>query len=353
VFAYGFRNGFGLTVDPFSNLLWMTEHGDDTFDEINLVHPGMNGGWVQVIGPLSRLAEYKSIETTFFARPEPFPSLQQWRWPPSLIADNADQARSRLFQLPGSFYVDPQFSWRWATLPGALAFAPPSFGPDVAGNLLVAVVGNPMTAVGYLMSFKMHASRRSLEFDQPALADRVADNNAKYDLTESQPLIVGQGFGIATDMKLSPTGTVYVVSLSNGEIYEVSRPGQEVTSDPDIAGVGHVLQATLSPAPFGGDGDTDASGAITLRLHSGRELICFDVITVNIAAPASLGIFRDVIDTSGTPLLNLATVGGAISRGCINAPRDLIRSIRRNPGSHFVALRNSAFPEGAIGGALR
>jgi hypothetical protein len=113
----------------------MTEHGDDTFDEINLVYPGMNGGWVQAIGPISRIGEFKSIETSFFLPPEPFPSLQQWRWPPSLIANNAAQAQSRMFMMPGAFYVDPQFSWRWATLPGALGFAPPQFWKRCGGQL--------------------------------------------------------------------------------------------------------------------------------------------------------------------------------------------------------------------------
>jgi hypothetical protein len=352
VFAYGLRNGFGITVDPFSNLLWISEHGDDTFDEINLVYPGSNGGWVQVIGPMNRIGEFKGIETTFFAPPEMFPSLQQWRWPPSLIADSAAQARSRMFMPPGAFYMEPQFSWRWATLPGALGFAPPSFGSDVAGNLLVAVVGNPRTAVGYLMSFRMHPTRRSIDVDAPGLSDRVADNSAKYDLTESEPLIVGEGFGIATDMKLSPDGTVYVVSLSNAAVYEVSRPGAE-PADLDEAGIGQVLQGTLTPAAFD-EGDTDGTGNISVRLHSGRELVCFELNVANVQGPLTVGLFRTADDAAFTaPLLNLGTVGGTTHAGCVGAPVSLIRSIRSSPSGHFVAIRNSSFPQGAIGGALR
>jgi hypothetical protein len=30
----------------------------------SITHSGMNGGWVQIMGPLSRIAQFKSIETT-------------------------------------------------------------------------------------------------------------------------------------------------------------------------------------------------------------------------------------------------------------------------------------------------
>ena len=46
VFAIGIRNSFGMAFDPVSGDLWEQENGDDTFDEINRVERGMNGGWV-------------------------------------------------------------------------------------------------------------------------------------------------------------------------------------------------------------------------------------------------------------------------------------------------------------------
>src|SRR5688572_18330052 len=64
VFAYGIRNGFGMAFDPKSGNLWEAQNGDDTFTELNLVESGANLGWVQVMGPLSRLAQFKEIETS-------------------------------------------------------------------------------------------------------------------------------------------------------------------------------------------------------------------------------------------------------------------------------------------------
>src|SRR5262245_2195913 len=54
VFSYGRRNSFGFDFDPKSGNLWLEENGDDAFTELNLVRPGANGGWIQVMGPLAR-----------------------------------------------------------------------------------------------------------------------------------------------------------------------------------------------------------------------------------------------------------------------------------------------------------
>jgi glucose/arabinose dehydrogenase len=92
VFAFGIRNGFGMAFDPISGQLWEAQNGDDSFTEINLVEPGVNLGWIQVMGPLSRIAEFKAIETS-----SNFLGLQQVRWSPTNIADTAEEAIERLF----------------------------------------------------------------------------------------------------------------------------------------------------------------------------------------------------------------------------------------------------------------
>lgn len=66
IFSYGHRNGFGMAFDHVSGQLWATENADDAFSEINRVVPGMNGGWIQIAGPLARMSQFKNIETTQF-----------------------------------------------------------------------------------------------------------------------------------------------------------------------------------------------------------------------------------------------------------------------------------------------
>ena len=49
-YAYGIRNSFGIGFDPVTNKLWDTENGPKYGDEINLVEPGFNSGWAQIMG---------------------------------------------------------------------------------------------------------------------------------------------------------------------------------------------------------------------------------------------------------------------------------------------------------------
>ena len=59
--------------------------------------------------------------------------------------------------------------------------------------------------------------------DDGRLNDRVADNTAKFDITESESLLFGTGFGVGSDMHSGPNGNLYVVSLTQGTIYEIFR----------------------------------------------------------------------------------------------------------------------------------
>jgi aldose sugar dehydrogenase len=218
IFAYGIRNSFGMAIDPLSGNLWDQENGDDSFDELNLITPGTNSGWIQVIGPSSRIAQFKAIETTLGAM-----TLQQLRWPPTRLADTPQEALSRLFKLPGSQYNEPEFSWKFAVAPAAIGFLNSrELGPQYFGDLFVGL-SVPAPEGGALFHFNLTANRRKIGVDDPRLEDRVADNLAKRDLTESESLLIGRNFGIVTDIETSPGGTLYVVSLSNGSIYEISR----------------------------------------------------------------------------------------------------------------------------------
>jgi aldose sugar dehydrogenase len=217
IFAYGVRNSFGLAFDQLSGNLWDQQNGDDSFDELNRVEPGMNGGWVQIMGPVSRLSQYKQIETTFGAQ-----NLQQLRWAPTNIADTPAQALSRLFVLPGSHYSDPEFAWKWAVPPAAIGFVGGrGLGPQFEGDLFVGAA-TPLTVGGYLFHFNLTGNRRSVATDDPRLEDRVADNNAKNDITESESLLIGRDFGVTTDIETGPNGNLFISSVSNGAIYEIS-----------------------------------------------------------------------------------------------------------------------------------
>ena len=221
VFSYGHRNSFGMAIDTDARgngNVWLQENGDDSFSELNRVEPGANGGWVQIMGPVERITQYKEIETS-----AQFFGLQQARWPPTLIADSAQEALSRLFMLPGARYIDPEFSWKFEVAPGAIGFMTSrALGPQFEGDLFMGAA-TPNLLGGYLFHFNLTGNRRKIGVDDPRLDDRVADNLAKHEITESESLLIGSNFGVVTDIETGPNGNLFVVSLSRGTIYEIFR----------------------------------------------------------------------------------------------------------------------------------
>ena len=218
IFSYGHRNSFGLAVDPVSGNIWLQENGDDTFSELNLVEPGLNGGWVQIAGPVERISQYKEIETTFGRQ-----DLQQLRWPPTNIADTPEEALSRLFMIPGATYQDPEFSWKWEVAPGGIGFVNSSaLGPQFQNDLFMGAA-IPALEEGYLFHFDLTGNRKKIAVDDPRLQDRVADNLGKHEITESESLLIGRNFGSGTDIETGPNGNLFVVSLTQGAVYEIFR----------------------------------------------------------------------------------------------------------------------------------
>lgn|GEM_PF-552866 len=186
-YAYGVRNGFGLAFDPVTNELWDTENGPNRYDEINSVPPGFNSGWERIMGPVDR--------------------------DPEEIAD--------LVQFPGSQYTDPKFSWFTPIGVTAIVFLNSlQLGADYLSDVFVGDINN-----GNLYRFELNAARNGFVFQDPAVADLVADN-----LAERQLVTFGTGFGGITDLKVGPDGLLYVLSFS-GRIFVISRTAGFVPSN--------------------------------------------------------------------------------------------------------------------------
>jgi uncharacterized repeat protein (TIGR01451 family) len=282
IFAYGVRNGFGMAIDPLSGALWTQENGDDAFDEMNRVVPGFNGGWIQVMGPVSRVDQFKSIESSYGPG-----NLQQLRWPPSNIADTPQQALARMFMLPGAQYVDPEFSWKYAVAPAGIGFIKGrGLGPQYEGDLLVGASRTTLLN-GFLFRFRFTANRQHFAFSDPRLEDRVADNVDKFDQTESESLVIGRDFGVATDIETGPNGNVFLVSLSNGAVYEIKSKSSLL------------FTATLNGAQETPATNSTATGTATLLLSpdetTARVSLNFSGLSsaqtgAHIHGPAAVGV---------------------------------------------------------------
>ncbi len=163
-FAYGIRNSFGLAMDGLTGRLWQTE----------------NSGWKKVMGPISR----------------------------------TQVTPDQLVNFPGFKYHDPVFSWKKPVAVTGLAFFQSSkLGIKYKDNLFVGDYDN-----GNLYFFKVNSERTGLTFDsnQQGLKDLVAD-----DENELSSIKFGSGFNGITDVKRSPDGLLYVVSIKDGKLYRI------------------------------------------------------------------------------------------------------------------------------------
>lgn len=331
VFAYGIRNSFGMDFDPLSGALWTQENGDDAFDEINRVTAGFNGGWIQTMGPISRIDEFRSIEMTYGAG-----NLQQLRWPPSNTALTPQQALSRMFMLPGAQYVDPEFSWKYALAPSPIGFVKGrGLGPQFEGDLFVGASRTTLLN-GFLFRFKLTSDRQHFSFTDPRLADRVADNIDKFDQTESESLLIGKDFGITTDIQSAPNGNVFVVSLSNGAIYEIK-------SKPSLLFVANLTGAQETPP-----NNSTATGRASLVLSpdekTARLSLTFTGLSsgqtdAHIHGPAASGV-------SAPPVFPLPL--GQLNDFSITLTPAQVQDLKN--GLFYVNVHSSNFPTGEIRG---
>ena len=74
-------------------------------------------------------------------------------------------------------------------------------GAQYDGSLFVGAA-LPLLQGGHVL--RLTGNRRAIAVDDPRLEDRVADTNAKYDITESESLLFGRNFGVATDVQTGP-----------------------------------------------------------------------------------------------------------------------------------------------------
>jgi glucose/arabinose dehydrogenase len=128
---------------------------------------------------------------------------------------------------PGARYVDPELSWKYESGPAGTTFVRGSaLGAEYDGTLWIGssrsfeqVGGNG----GALYRLRLSRNRLKVDVSDPRLAERVADNLDKFEGTESESLVIGRGFGTTPDIEQGPDGNLYVVSVTDGAIYMISR----------------------------------------------------------------------------------------------------------------------------------
>ena len=193
-YAYGIRNSFGIAFDPVTNILWDTENGPSEYDEVNVVKPGFNSGWRQVMGPIS----------------------------------TSGITEDELVNFPNSKYADPVFSWLPSIGITDIEFLNSAkLGDKYVNNIFVGDIGDLTN--GYLYYFEVNEVRTGIKFDsnssssQTGLTDLVADNEQ-----EMSAIALGTDFGGITDIDTGPDGFLYILTLDResdgeGNIYRITQ----------------------------------------------------------------------------------------------------------------------------------
>ncbi|HSF00846.1 MAG TPA: PQQ-dependent sugar dehydrogenase, partial [Nitrososphaeraceae archaeon] len=177
-YGYGVRNSFGIGFDNVTGYLWDTENGSHYGDEINIVKPGFNSGWRQVLGLSSMYDEF---------------------------TDNVFD-RNQLIDFHGNGkYYDPVLTWNDTIAPTTVAFIHSStMGDEYKDDILVGGVKN-----GTILHFDLNQTRTGLQLEDE-LSDKLVNKPS-----EISSAIFGTGFDIITDIKIDPfNGDLYVLAAN-------------------------------------------------------------------------------------------------------------------------------------------
>ena len=172
-YAYGIKNSFGIGFDPLTGNLWDTENGPSFGDEINLVPPGFNGGWVKVQG-------------FWKVNPETNEKMAPITGKPVGLVDFGGKGK----------YYEPKLVWERTVAPTALVFLNSTkLGSQYSNDMFVGSVEN-----GRLFHFKLNDNRTELSF-------KILNDEGEV------ATMFGQNFGTITDLQVGPhDGYLYLVS---------------------------------------------------------------------------------------------------------------------------------------------
>jgi aldose sugar dehydrogenase len=227
-YAYGIRNSFGIDFDPVTGNLWDTENGPGHSDEINLVEPGFNSGWNQVMGIWTRGGgDPREGESTLASEQ------------PEFLVDFDGRGQ----------YHSPQLTWLYTIGPTAIKFLnSDKYGTDYENDIFLGDIH-----AGNIYHFKLNQDRTALVLAEP-LNDKIADTEAE---SVADAVLFATGFAGISDIEVSPyDGYMYVVSLGQGKIFRILPTGEGDTSSGGEIAPLPSPPATVAP-PVIDDGNED------------------------------------------------------------------------------------------------
>jgi glucose/arabinose dehydrogenase len=197
-YAYGIRNGFGMDFDPETGYLWDTENGPGFGDEINLVEPGFNSGWIRIAGiwPItdSELLNSTPDQKGYFKTIEVSKELD------NLVKYNNTGK-----------YSSPELSINETKGITAIKFLnSDGLGKQYENDMFVGDV------TGNLYHFNLNENRTKIDLEGQ-LVDGVANSEDELD-----DVIIAKEFPPIVDLEVSPNGYLYILS-HDGSIFRMFK----------------------------------------------------------------------------------------------------------------------------------
>jgi glucose/arabinose dehydrogenase len=204
-YAYGIRNGFGMDFDPLTGRLWDVENGPGYGDEINLVEPGFNSGYIRAQGPW-QLTDYNMLNSAN----APFEQNEELY--KEIVSNRISEDSRSFFNFNGKGkYSNPELTWYQTVAPTSLIFFHSTkLGHQYENDIFVGDI-----KYGNIYNFNIDKHRTALLL-KDKLADKVVDSMGELDT-----ILFGEGFGAISDLEIGPDGNLYIVSFGKGSVYKI------------------------------------------------------------------------------------------------------------------------------------
>jgi glucose/arabinose dehydrogenase len=198
-YAYGIRNSFGMDFDPVTGNLWDTENGPEYGDEINLVEPGFNSGWVIVQGSndINQTKRYTQV---------------------GIFNETSEKEKLVTFGGKGK-YSAPEYIWFYTVGPSQIKFLnSDKLGEQYKNDIFVGNVNHES-----LYHFDLSANRRELLVDGNTISKTVGSREGSKE--DPEGIIFVKDIGRVTDIDVGPDGNLYVLSHHlNSTNYDSTKP---------------------------------------------------------------------------------------------------------------------------------
>ena len=112
------------------------------------------------------------------------------------------------------------------------------------------------------------------------------------------------------------------------------------------------LTATMTGAEeVPGPGDSDGKGTASITLDDAKNTACYEIKYEGIGKVTAAHVHTGAKGMAGPPAIDFKADENG-DKGCVPVSPAALKTVRDNPGGHYVNLHTSEYPAGAIRGQL-